>query len=400
VTSAPRSPAGWRPGAIPLRVGIIGLGNVGLGHHVPALLAIGDLARVVAVADPSAERRDMALAALGLPDDVACASPDELLARDGIDVIDLATPPDVRPGLALRAMAAGRAVVCEKPIALAPADGARIAAASRETGVPAAVIHNYLGLPEIVAARVAIDAGAIGRPELAILNYLGVEDRPGSAAWRPDWRHDPTVAGGGVLMDMLHVVYVAEALLGRPFRAVSAQVMGRAAGARVEDLAVCRFEVDEAVALVNVGWGSGPGGIAIVGPDGRIEIGYDGGGTGPFARLAAVRLTRRDGSVADLTPPLPPPGGPIDVRMADAFRILFERLAAGREPVATATDAVRALEGVLGAYASAATGRTIALPLDEADPVHVAGIAGLAELVLDAGGAIARLGLYGISPDR
>ena len=124
-------------------------------------------------------------------------------------------------------------------------------------------------------------------------------------------------------MDMLHVLYVAEALLGRPFRAISAQVMGRAAGARVEDLAVCRFEADDAVALVNVGWGVGPSaGSALSGPDGRIEIGYDGGGTGPFAPLASVRLTPRDGDIVDLTPPLPTRGGPIDVRMADAFRIL------------------------------------------------------------------------------
>ena len=65
MSSAAASLGGWRPGAIPIRVGIIGLGNVGLGHHVPALLAIGDVARVVAVADPSAERRELAVAALG-----------------------------------------------------------------------------------------------------------------------------------------------------------------------------------------------------------------------------------------------------------------------------------------------------------------------------------------------
>ncbi|HUQ79085.1 MAG TPA: Gfo/Idh/MocA family oxidoreductase [Patescibacteria group bacterium] len=397
MTSSEPAPAPWRPGATPIRVGIVGLGNVGLGHHVPALLAIRDLARVVAVADPSAERRDLAVTALGLAADAAAASPDELLARDDLDVIDLATPPDVRPDLALRAIASGRAVVCEKPIALAPADGARIAAASRKTGVPAAVIHNYLGLPEIVAARAAIDAGSIGRPDLAILNYLGVEDRPGSAAWRPNWRHDPSVAGGGVLMDMLHVVYVAEALLGRPFHAVSAQVMGRTEGARVEDLAVCRFDAEGAIALVNVGWGFGPGGIAVAGPGGRIEIGYEGGGTGPFAALSSVRLTTTDGRVSDLTPALPPRGAPIDVRMADAFRTLFERLAAGRPPVATADDAVRALEGVLGAYSSATTGRSVALPLGPDDPVHRSGIVGLADLDLDPHGPIGRSGLYGVS---
>jgi predicted dehydrogenase len=36
-----------------------------------------------------------------------------------------------------------------------------------------------------------------------------------SSDYQPGWRRRTSVAGGGVLMDMLHVVYVAEHLLGR-----------------------------------------------------------------------------------------------------------------------------------------------------------------------------------------
>lgn len=390
----------WRPGQVPIRVGLVGLGHVGLGHHVPALLALPGLVRVVAVADPSPERRALAGRALGLDVAAVHATPEALLARDDIDVVDLATPPHVRTPLAIKALGQGTAILCEKPIALSPADGMAIAAAAAASGAPAAIIHNWLALPEIVAACDAIAGGAIGRPEIAILNLLGVEDRPGSTGWQPNWRHDPAIAGGGVLMDMLHVVYVAEALLGRPFRRVSAEVLARAAGAPVEDIALCRFEADDGIALVNVGWGVGPGGIAVSGPDGRIEIGFEGGGTGPFARLQSVRLTRSDGRVEDRTPPLPPADGSIDVRVKETFRAFFERLAAGQPPVATALDGVRALESTLGAYASAATGRTIDLPLSPDDPVHRRGLAGLAELPLAPGGAIARRGIFGIRSGR
>ena len=388
---------GWRPPALPIRVGVVGLGNIGLGHHVPALRAMPDLVRVVAVADPSEERRALAADALGLEASATHASPDQLIARDDLDVVDLATPPSIRVPLALAVIAAGRAVLCEKPLTTTPSEGARLAAAAAARGVPAGIIHNYLALPEILAVQAAIDEGAIGRPEVAILNYLGVEDRPGSSAWRPDWRHDPSLAGGGVLMDMLHVVYVAEALVGAPFRRVSAEVLARNDGAPVEDLALCRFEADDAVALVNVGWGVGPGGIAVSGPDGRIEVGYAGGGTGPFAPLAAVTLTRRDGRLEDRTPASDVAPGTIDVRLRETLREYFERLAAGRPPVAGVGDGLRALESTLGAYESAATGRTVELPLAGEDPVHRRGIAGLADLRLDPDRSIARRRIFGVT---
>jgi hypothetical protein len=59
-------------------------------------------------------------------------------------------------------------------------------------------------------------------------------------------------------------------------------------------------------------------------------------------------------------------------------------------------DGLRALDATLGAYVSAATGRTIALPLPADHPVHQRGIAGLADLALDPDSAIARRGVFGV----
>ena len=311
----------WSPRGSPIRVGLVGLGNVGLGHHLPAFEGMPELARVVAVADPVGDRRALAAERLGLGPEAAFATPEELIDEADVDVVDLATPPASRVELALRAVAAGRAVVCEKPLALAPADGERLVSAASAAGIPVGIVHNWLLLPEVLAARAAIAAGAIGRSEIAIVNALGVEDRPGSVAWRPGWRHDPAMAGGGVLMDMLHLVYLAEAFLGSPFRRVSAEILVREDGAAVEEVAVCRFDTDNAIGLVNVGWGSGPGGMTISGPDGRIEIAYASGGTGPFVPLAAVRVVGRDGAIADRTPRDLPAPGVIDVRVADDIAV-------------------------------------------------------------------------------
>ncbi|MGH2408330.1 MAG: Gfo/Idh/MocA family protein [Candidatus Limnocylindrales bacterium] len=386
----------WRPAGLPIRVGLVGLGNIGLGQHVPALTSLPGLVRLVAVADPSADRRRLAANATGLDASAIHATPEELLTRTDLDVVDLATPPNIRTPLALRSIAAGMAVLCEKPLATVPFDGAMVVRAAAAAGIPVGMVHNYLAFPEIIAARTAIGEGTIGAPEVAILNYLGVVDHPGNNAWQPNWRHDPAVAGGGVLMDMLHVVYVAEALIGQPFRRVSAEILARTDQAPVEDIALCRFEADRAVALVNVGWGVGPGGIAVSGREGRIEITYAGGGTGPFAPLAAIRLVRRDGRVEDRMPAPAADQATVNVELLATLRDFFERLAAGRPPMATAADGLNVLEATLGAYASAATGRSVELPLDTEHPVHRRGIAGLADLPLTAGGAIARHGTFGI----
>ena len=395
----PRGPHGasrWRPHAVPVRLGLVGLGNVGLGHHLPALEALPELVRVTAVADLAPDRRAAAAERLGLGGDATYASPEALIADADVDVVDLATPPSIRVALARAAVAAGRAVICEKPLAIAPADADALVAAAADAGVPVAMIHNYLHLPEILAAREAIAAGVIGEPEIAIVNALGVEDRPGSGAWRPGWRHDAAVSGGGVLMDMLHLVYIAEALAGGPFRRVSAEILVRTDHAPVEDVALCRFEADRSIALVNVGWGVGPGGMTVAGPLGRVEIAYADGGTGPFAPLASVRSIGRDGAIEDRTPGVADPAGTINVRLLETFREVISGLIEGRPAGATVEDGARALDATLGAYVSAATGRSVDLPLPADHPVHRRGIAGLAEIDIAAGSTIGRRGVFGV----
>ena len=83
-------------------------------------------------------------------------------------------------------------------------------------------------------------------------------------------------------MDMLHIVYVAEAMLGAPIERVSAWVTARSDDAPVEDIALARFETSTNAALVNVGWGVGMGGFGVSGPLGRIEVTYEDGGNGAF----------------------------------------------------------------------------------------------------------------------
>jgi len=374
-------------GRRPLRVGIVGAGNITVHGHVPAYQQLPDLFQIVALADPTEERLRAAgdlleLAAADRHQDAA-----DLIARSDVDVVDVCTPQHLHHDLVIAAVEAGRHVLCEKPIAITPRDGAEMVAAARRAGVTFGVVHNYLFRPEVEAAVAELRAGRIGRVEVAILNYLGVLDLPGAAAFRPSWRHDPRAAGGGVLMDMLHIVYVAEAILGTSFDRVSAHVTARERGSGVEDVALCRFEARDAVALVNVGWGLGPGGIEVSGSEGRLSIRFAGGATSPFAPVESVTVVDRDGEhavtvAAERT-------GLVEL-LADFAHAVLD----GREPVGAGARALHALESTLAAYASGATGRMVELPLLPGDPMYELGVMGVAELDLPAWSPVRTRGLF------
>jgi len=353
-----------------LAVGLIGCGNIAVNHHVPAYRALADRCRIVAVADPTPSRRALAARELGLEDDAAFEDGHELLREVELDVVDVCTPQHLRKTFILDAIRRGRDVLSEKPLTAAPADAAELVEAAEAAGVRLGIVHNYAFFPEIVAATGAVAAGEIGTPEVAILNFLGVPDLPGAGDWRPDWRHDPAASGGGVLMDMLHAVYVAEDLLGAVFAGVSAFVFARTPGSVVEEIALCRYETANAAALVNVGWGHGPGGIQVSGTDGRLEVRYAKGGTAPFVPLEGVWVHRPDGSREIEV------GAPVDTVVA-AITDFVDAVVAGRPTPTSGADGLRVLEAVVGAYASSASGRVVPLPLERHGAIFERGLVGV-----------------------
>ena len=136
-----------------------------------------------------------------------------------------------------------------------------------------AIMHNYHYYGEYELALRLMGEGAVGRVRHITLNFLGVPDHPGAAEYRPTWRHDPAAAGGGILMDMIHAVYLAEHLMGGPIRAVSAVVDNLDHPAeQVEDFTIANYHFDGGYATVNMWWGKGPGGVEISGTEGRGNL--------------------------------------------------------------------------------------------------------------------------------
>lgn len=382
----------------PLRVGIIGCGNVALGFHLPAYQALPEVYEVVGLVDPTPERLELGRVAAGLTDAQIHAEASELLVRDDIDVVDVCTPQHLHREVVVAAAAAGKHVLCEKPVAATPEDAAAMVAAAEHHGVVLGVVHNYLFFPEVRALRALVDSGELGAIRTVTVDMLGVVDSPGAAGYQPLWRKDPAVSGGGVLMDMLHGVYLAEHLLTEPIEAVSARVESAGDGAAVEGLALCRMDGAHGTALVNVGWGHGQGGIAVHGTRGRAVARYRADGTMPWAPFESLRVTTEAGSrILEV-----PPGEELVPLVANAMRDtvadLAQAITTGNAPAADGSVARRILEATIAAYASAALRRAVDLPLPVDGPLHRRGVVGLTDLDVPAGSPLRPLRLFGLTP--
>jgi predicted dehydrogenase len=380
-----------------LRVGIVGCGNIGAGAHLPAWIANADVAEVVALGDPTQASLEAAGATAGLAADRLHVDPLELIARPDVEAIDIATPQHLHRELIVAAAEHGKQILCEKPLATVPAEAAAAVEAAEAAGVTFGMVHNYLYLPEVVAAQRVIDSREIGEVRTVTINFLGIVDVPGNAGYAPRWRHEAARAGGGVLMDILHGVYLAESLLGAKLQRVSAYADNRDPQSNVEDLALCRFETERNAGLVNIAWGHGPGGIQVTGTEGRIEALYANGGTAPWSDFERVIVTTDAGTRVEHDAAV---DGGADgyAALGDAFRHVFRDFAdavrEGRAPRTSGADGLRILEATVGALKSAATGELVSIPLEREDPVFLHGVMGVEQLELPAWSPALRRGLY------
>ena len=381
-----------------LNVGLIGCGNVVNYGHRPALKTLPDV-ELVALADITAARREIGKDWFNLRDEQLFEDYRDLLAIDEIEAVVIAVPQKFRPQIVLDAFAAGKHVLSEKPISNVPAVAAELVSAADAAGLKMALVHNYHFLPEFRQIKRLLTDGLIGDVRVATLHFLGVIDYPGAAEYQADWRHT-MAAGGGVLMDMIHAVYLAEWLVGAEARQVMAFVDTLEYAQRdpvIEDLALLQIAFDNAYAVIHMGWGEGVGGADISGGEGQIRLRYKQYQSGGFNQPIELYSVDSDWQRTDhAIPNLPTHLDNTARSFTELWADFREAIRQDRAPIAPATAGARALEIVLGAYASAVTGRVVTLPLDRASPVYRQGIEGVAELAVWAESKTKCAGLFGL----
>lgn len=147
----------------PLTLAVLGAGDRGRGTYGRWALEHPERARVVAVADPDADRRAAMAAEHGVPPDSTAADWRQLLTRPGLsDAVIVATPDREHAAAAIAALELGYDVLLEKPIAPTLEEVRAVAdAATRSTGT-VTVAHVLRYTPFFSAVKRAIGAGWIG----------------------------------------------------------------------------------------------------------------------------------------------------------------------------------------------------------------------------------------------
>jgi predicted dehydrogenase len=204
----------------PLRIGLLGCGQIARAVHLPVLRGLPD-ARVAAIA----ESNDAALAAAAamVPDASRFSDYQELIRSGGLDAVVICLPPHLHAPSAIAAFEAGLHVYLEKPLAPTASEGARVLEAWRRAGTVGMIGFNFRFHPQVERIRQRVRAGEVG-------TVLGVRTVFSILPHEiPEWKRTRAL-GGGVLLDLAsHHVDLVHHLLGEPVVRAYASVRSLAA---------------------------------------------------------------------------------------------------------------------------------------------------------------------------
>ena len=250
------------------------------------------------------------------------------------------------------AMAAGADIILEKPVALTEAEGAAIAAASRQYQKQIAVCFSYRFSALVQAAKAAVEAGEIGNLYMIRVRFAHQGPIPGWAT--TDWFYDPELAGGGAVLDMgIHAIDLVRHLAGE-ITEVSAFAGTLRKPIKLEDNLVAIFRLaGPCFGYIESGWTSAAGfnGIELMGDKGEITVNYS-----TNQATVTTGTIHPDGTTAMTTRIIAENGeSPWKIQMREFLAAYRD----GRPLAPTIDDGVTALKIALAAYQASATGKSV-----------------------------------------
>ncbi len=217
-----------------VRLGIIGVGNMGSGHCENILAGKTPEIRLAAVADRREARRDWAKGRLG--EGVAVFTEGSQLIQSGLcDAVLIAVPHYQHPVLAKEAFAQGLHVMCEKPAGVYTKAVREMNAAADESGRVFGMMFNQRTNCLYREMRRMVQGGELGelkRVNWIITDWYRTQIYYDSGDWRATWDGE----GGGVLLNQCpHQLDLLQWICGLPTKVQAFCQEGKWHDIEVED---------------------------------------------------------------------------------------------------------------------------------------------------------------------
>ncbi len=255
-----------------LRLGLIGLGNIGRHHatyllegRVPRCELTAVCATTPAKLEPYYARK------IRVSTDAL-----ELIRSGAIDAVLIATPHYEHTALGIAALEAGLHVMVEKPISAHKADAMRLleCAGNHPEQIFAGMFQLRME-PRYAKLRALLEGGELGqvqRVNWINTDWFRTESYYASGGWRATWKGE----GGGVLLNQcLHNLDVLAWLLGMPSRVRGFCQFGRWHKIEVEDQVTAYFEFPNGATgtfISSTGEAPGTNRLEIAGTRGRVVL--------------------------------------------------------------------------------------------------------------------------------
>ena len=258
-----------------VRIGIIGMGNMGRFHANDLLdgkVPRGELAAVGSTSPHKLEEyKEKGIQIFG--------SGEEMIASGAIDALLIATPHYQHTSLGVAALEAGLHIMVEKPISAHKADAERLiaVAAARPDQVFGAMFQLRVE-PRYQKIRELVQGGELGdlvRVLWIMTDWFRSEAYFQSGGWRATWKGE----GGGVLLNQcLHQLDAMQWITGMPSQVRSHVGIGKWHDIEVEDDVTCYMEFANGASgafITSSGETPGSNRFEIAGTKGRLILEND-----------------------------------------------------------------------------------------------------------------------------
>ncbi len=347
-----------------VRLGIIGIGNMGSGHAEKIVSGKISRCELTAVCDPAPEKFTR------YPNAKGFTRSDELIRSGAADAVLIATPHYDHTTIGIDALQRGLHVLVEKPISVHKADCERLIAAHRNPKQVFAAMFNQRTDPYYLKVRDLIRNGELGpirRINWIITNWFRTEAYYKLGNWRATWAGE----GGGVLLNQCpHNLDLFQWFFGMPKRVRGFCNIGRYHNIEVEDDVTAYFEyADGATAVFITSTGEAPGTnrLEITAENGKLVFDNDAlvftrneTPMTEFNRTAAKSFATPATKESKFT--FPDHGG----QHVEVLQNFIDAILDGKPLIAPAPEGIHSVELANAILFSSARNQTIELPFDAA----------------------------------